>query len=149
MAYTLLSSYDTVRVLSATSATDVIYCTIATGRHGAIVQYTVPKGSFNADQGGTVLGIFSDAVDALMDAPFVLGATGEQTVDASGLIQDVVVFTIGYTPANGTAGQITTTVALPVTTVVADESIAGLLPGGTAFDQLETEYQRLQALAGG
>lgn len=148
-SYQLQSSYDTVQVLSPTSVIDVLYCTIATGRHGAIVQYTVPKKEFQADQGAVILGLFADAVDTLLDAPFVTGATGAQDIDASGLLMDEVIFTIEYTPPTPAAGTITTTAALPVTVVVQDQSLAGLQPGGSAFDQLTTVYDQLKALAGG
>lgn len=149
MSYTLVSSYDTVQVLSSTTAIDVLYCTISTGRHQALVQYAVPKANFDIDQGQATLDLFATAVDDLMDASFVIGATSSQTVDANGLIEDDVVFTIQYVPSTPTAGSITTTVPLPANVVGLDPSLQKLLPGGTAFDQLLAAYNRLETMASG
>lgn len=149
MSYRLLSSYDTVQVLGATSAVDVIYCTIVTSGSGSIVQRAVPKAEFVTDQGEGILLSLADAVDNAISGGLADAATGTQDIDESGLLFDAVVFTVSYTPNTPTTGPITTTVTIPVDVLTADTSFGGFLTGGSAADRLRAAYDSLVRLAGG
>lgn len=149
MSYRLLSSYDTVQVLGATSAVDVIYCTIATSGSGSIVQRAVPKAEFVQDNGEGILSSLADAVDNAISGGLADAATGTQDLDESGLLYDAVVFTVSYTPNTPTTGPITTTVTIPVDVLTADTSFGGFLTGGSAADRLRAAYDSLVKLAGG
>lgn len=149
MAYALLSSYDTVQVLSATTAVDVIYCTIATSPSGSIVQRAVPKSEFVVDQGEGILDSLAKAVEDAIAGGLATAATGTQDIDTSGLLYDAVVFTVSYQPPTPTAGPITTTVTIPVDVLTADTSFGSFLTGGSAADRLDAAYQSLKKLAGG
>lgn len=149
MAYRLISSYDTVQVLSATQAVDAIYCTIVTAGSGSTVQRTVPKSEFAQDHGAGILNSLASAVDDAISGGLAVGATGIQDIDGEGLLFDAVVFTIQYTPAYPTAEPLTTTVTIPVDVLTADTSFGGFLTGGSAADRLQAAYQHLVTLAGG
>ena len=130
MDYALLSSYDTVQVLSASSTVDVIYCTIVTSGSGSIVQRAVPKSEFVTDQGAGILNSLATAVDDAISGGLADSAVGTQDIDDSGLLYDGVVFTVSYTPSTPTAGPITTTVTVPVNVLTADISFGGFLGMG-------------------
>jgi|SRR5579864_2061302 len=156
MGYALIGSYDTVQVLSATSAVDVIYCTIVTSGSRSIVQRTVPKAEFSQDQGEGILSSLADAVDGAISGGLATSAVGTQGVDSNGLIYDAVVFTVTYVPPRLTAGPLTTTVEIPVDVLTADTQFGSFLsgpgagqPGGSAADRLDAAYQSLVKLAGG
>lgn len=149
MGYVLLSSYDTVQVLSATSAVDVIYCTIVTSGSQSVVQRAVPKTEFTNDQGAGILDSLATAVDDAISGGLASFAVGTQGVDPQGLIYDAVTFTVEYTPNYPTAAPLTTTVEVPVDVLTADTSFGGFLTGGSAADRLRAAYDSLVKLAGG
>lgn len=146
--YRLENSYDTVQVLSPTLAVEAIYCTIMTAPSGSIVQRAVPKTEFQSDQGSGILSSLATAVEDMIAGGLATAASGSQTVDASGLLADVVVFTVSYTPPNPIAGTLTTTVEVPVDVLTADTSFGAFLTGGSAIERVKAAYDSLVALAG-
>ncbi len=152
MSYHLENSYDTVQVLSPTLAVEAIYCTIMTFPSGSIVQRAVPKDAFSQNKGFGILSSLATAVEDMIAGGLADSASGSQTVDASGLIADVVVFTVSYTPPNPIAGTLTTTVEVPVDVLTADTQFGSFLTGGTggsAADRVRAAYDSLVTLAGG
>lgn len=149
MGYVLQSSYDTVQVLSSTSAVDVIYCTIVTSGSGSVVQEAIPKSQFDANQGAGELNALADAVDGAISGGLATFAVGTQGVDSSGLIYDAVTFTVQYVPPNPTFAPITTTVEIPIGVLTLDTGIALHITGGNTTERLQAAYDQLRALAGG
>lgn len=149
MSYLLQDSYDTVQVLSPTLSVDAIYCTIVSLPSGSVLQRTVPKDEFDRDQGQGILASLSQAVEDLISGGLATGAYGAQEPDDSGLIQDVVVFTVGYVPQGVIAGTITTTVSIPVNILTADTSIIGGSGLESPAQLLRDAYDRLAAMATG
>lgn len=149
MGYVLKSSYDTVQVLSATSAVDVIYCTIVTDGSGSVVQEAITKHEFEANQGAGELNTLADAVDGAISGGLATFAVGTQGVDASGLIFDAVTFTVEYVPPQPTFAPITTTVEIPVGVLTLDPAIALHITGGNTTERLQAAYDKLKTLAGG
>ncbi len=148
MGYTLTGSYDTVQVLSATSAVDVIYCTIVTDGSGSIVQEAIPKTEFAANQGAGELNTLADAVDGAISGGLATFAVGTQGIDASGLIYDAVTFTVQYVPSRPTIAPVTTTVEIPVGVLTLDVGIALHITGGNTTERLQAAYDQLKTLAG-
>lgn len=146
--YNLLSSYDTVQVLSASTAAEAVYCTIQTHGSGSIVQRTVPKAEFNKDRGVGILDSLAHAVDNAISGGLASDAVGTQDIDGTGLVYDAVVFTVEYEPAYITVEPLTTTVTIPVNVLTADTAIGGAVAGGSAAERLQAAYLRLKALAG-
>lgn len=149
MGYVLESSFDTVQVLSSTSAVDVIYCTIRTSGSGSVVQEAIAKSQFVANQGAGELNTLADAVDGAISGGLASFAVGTQGVDAAGLIYDAVTFTVQYVPPGPTFAPITTTVEIPVGILTLDPAIALHLPGGNTTERLQAAYDQLRTLAGG
>lgn len=148
-SYTLQSAYTTVQVLSPTLATEGLYCTIQSAPSGSIVQRFVPQASFDSDQGQGLLDSLATAVEDLIAGGLASAASGSQEVDDSGLLADVVVFTVSYVPPAPTVGTISTTVAVPIDVLTADTQFGSFLTGGTAQERLQAAYDKLKAMASG
>lgn len=147
--YQLIASEQTVQVLSPTLVNDVVYCTIQTSPSSVIASMPVDIITFNAGDSGTLLSAFAANIETLMARPEVVAGQGSQTIDANGLLQDQVSFTVSYTPTGGTPGAVTAQALVPV----------GLLEGGgdsvSAVLLREAEaiiaavYANLKSAAGG
>src|SRR5262252_4865995 len=97
-SYTLLASDSTVQSLSPTVVLDVVYCTIQTVGHGVIASYPIPQGTFESSNSVEVLTFYARGIEEVMGHDAVIAGAGAQTIDANGLLQDTVVFTVEYTP---------------------------------------------------
>lgn len=148
MGYALISSYDTVQVVSPTQAVDALYCTIRTTGSGSIVNRTVPQAEFVQDQGAGILNSLATAVDDAISGGLATAAVGSQGIDASGLLFDAVTFTVTYVPSYTTAAPLTATVEIPVDVLTADTSFGSFITGGSATERLGATYQHLKTLAG-
>lgn len=148
-SYTLLSSYTTVQVLSPTLASEGLYCTIQSAPSGSIVQRFVPQASFDSDQGRGLLESLATAIEDVISGGTAISASGSQEVDDSGLLADVVVFVVEYTPPTPTVGALTTTVSVPVNVLTADTSFGSFLTGGTALERIQSAHDKLAAMAAG
>src|SRR5438093_12794287 len=96
-SYALKGSYPTVQVLSPTLVNNIIYCTIQTSPAGVIASIPVQRDVFNKGQAGPELTNFANAIEQIMNVTPVVAAAGTQSLDASGLLQDFVTFTVEYT----------------------------------------------------
>jgi len=113
-SYQLIASETTVQVLSATVVNDVEYCTIQTSPTGVIASMPVSLVAFNANCAGEELTAFADAIEQLIADTSAVAATGVQTLDDNGLLQDQVAFTVQYVPAGSAGTSITATALVPV-----------------------------------
>lgn len=150
MSYDLLDSIESVQVYSPQLVADVLICTIQSHPSGSVIMRTIPQVDFEGDKGKGLLTSFSDAVENVLEAGTAISAYGLQLVDDSGLLVDLVRFTVSYAPPAGTPGSITATVDIPVRTLTADISITGGSAGfQSAADLIGETYQRLAAMSSG
>lgn len=149
MSYQLLDSVEAVQVYSPQLVADVLVCTIQSFPSGSVLLRTIPQTSFDSDQGQALLESLSAAVEGALEGGEATSAYGLQLVDDSGLLADLVRFTVTYQPATATPGEITATVDVPVNVLTADTGFGGALAGGSAADRINTTYQRLAAMATG
>lgn len=112
-SYSLLASESTVQVLSPTVVNDVVYCTISTSPSAVIASIPVQQTVFNANQGASELTNFANAVEDIMTNKAVIGAVGSQIIDANGLIQDNVTFTVQYVPPSSGSSAVTAEADVP------------------------------------
>lgn len=119
-SYTLLASYTTVQVLAPTLVSDVVYCTIQTSPSSVIASMPLDAITFNAGDSATLLGYFADNIETIMSQGKAIAGQGVQTIDANGLLQDQVSFTVQYVKAGSSATSVTAEALVPV----------GLLGGG-------------------
>lgn len=146
--YALIGSYSTVHVLSPSLTSAIEYCTIQTSPSGVIASIAVDEQTFQDNGAHTELALFEGAIESLMTQPGVVAATGQQTIDANGLLEDNVVFTVQYVPPNSKGTSITAEATVPV----------GLMPivqgsiGGDLLAECEAiiagVYDNLKSAAG-
>ena len=113
-SYSLVSSYSTVQVLSPTLVNEVVYCTIRTSPSSVLASKPVDETVFHSGGAGTDLLNFANAIEDLMSQTPVIAATGQQQIDASGLLQDFVTFTVQYVPKGSSGTSVTAEADVPV-----------------------------------
>lgn len=138
-AYSLVSSYSTVQVLSSTLTQNVVYCTIKTNPSGVIASLPIDADFFGQNEGGRELEAFAEAIERVMALGYVIAGVGTQQLDQSNLLGDFVTFTVRY-PWPPTAGtSITTEADVPVTLLDFSDPTFG--------DELWTEVQAITRAA--
>lgn len=113
-SYTLLASESTVQVLSPTIVNDVVYCTIQTSPSNVIASIPVSQPAFDNNKAAQELTAFADNIETLIGRGHIIAGAGSQTIDASGLLQDQVSFTVQYVPKGATTSNITAQADIPV-----------------------------------
>lgn len=147
--YALLASEQTVQVLTPNLVNDIQYCTIVTIPSGAIVSWPLTLDQFSNDQGAPDLAQFAGWIERLLSQSEVAAAVGGQTIDASGLIQDNVVFTVQYEPPGTSGTSVTAEAVVPVMA----GSVVGLTEQRSFYQRAQSAiadvYSTLQSTAGG
>lgn len=123
--YSLLSSVDTVQVLSPTLTNDVLYCTIRTNPSGVVASMPIPIIATDTFNGNPELTAFAQAIEQIMSDSRVIAAQGAQTIDPNGLIQDQVAFIVAYNPAGATPNAITGVANVPVASLNFTDGLIG------------------------
>lgn len=148
--YDLIASYATVQVLSPTVVLDVVYATIRTNPSHVIASLPVQKDIFDAGGAAPLLTDYANNIELMMRQPGVIAGNGEQTVDANGLLEDNVVFTVQYVPPGSSSTAITADAIVPTGLLAegGDPAIeAVLLPQAEAI--IAKVYANLKAAAAG
>lgn len=112
--YSLKASYSTVQVLSPTLTQDVVYCTIQTVPSNVVASISVSQTAFSNNGANEELTAFADGIEQIMTSANVNAASGGQTIDASGLLADNVVFIVDYEPPGSSGTSITAEATVPV-----------------------------------
>jgi hypothetical protein len=148
-SYALIASQSTVQVLSATVVNNVVYCTIQTNPSGAIVSIPVQEKVFESGQAGPELTNLANAVEQVLSEPHVISAVGTQTIEASGLLADNVVFTVEYVPAGTTSTSVTAEATVPVGYLNFTDGAIGQASLANVENIIGDVYANLAAAAGG
>lgn len=106
-SYQLLASESTIQVKSPTVTEDVVYCTILTSPSDVVASMPVSADAFSHNKASVDLTNFANAIEDIMTNTAVIAGVGSQSIDASGLIQDNVVFTVQYVPPGSGSTSIT------------------------------------------
>lgn len=114
MSYKLLATEDTVHTLSTQDTIDAVRATLQSPVHDVIAASIVPKTIFGSAAGSQQLNQVAFDVDYIIDHTAAIAATGNQSIDANGLLNQVVTFTVAYTPPGSTLPPLTTTVDVPM-----------------------------------
>jgi hypothetical protein len=147
--FALKASYPTVQVLSPTLVNDVMYCTIETSPSNVIASIPVQKDVFDASAGGPELTNFADAIEQVMTSANISTAVGTQSLDASGLLQDFVTFTVFYNPPGTTGQTITADADVPVGYLNFTDALIGEASLANVDKIINDTYANLKALAAG
>lgn len=148
-AYSLLGSYSTVQVLGPTLVNDVVYCTISTSPSGVIASMPVSTIAFSSNGAAQELTALADNIENLMSNTHVIGGQGSQTLDANGLLQDQVTFTVQYVAAGSSSGAVTATADVPVGLLSVDDSAIEPTLLAEAQAIIDGVYANLKSAASG
>jgi len=151
MSYNLLATESTVHVLSTTDVVDAVRATVQTPTHGVVAASIVPAVNWGTTAGVDQLNQVAFDVDYIIDNTAAIAGIGNQAIDDNGLLQQVVTFTVAYTPPNSSLPPLTGTVDVPMPLL--EELIApGSGPTHPGLDAaialVEAEEAKLQAMAG-
>lgn len=148
-SYSLLASYSTVQVLSPQIVNDVVYCTIQTSPSNVVASIPVSAKAFSDNQAVSELTALADNIETLMGRGNVTGASGVQTLDASGLLQDQVSFVVEYVPAGSSSTSITAEALVPVNLLSVDDPTIDRVLLDEAEAIISGVYANLQSAASG
>lgn len=148
-SYALITSESTIAVLTPTLVADVMEVTTRCLPSGIVVRFAMTQDDWDAGRAADYQAAAASRVQAIMDTGKVLGGTPGQTLDANDLQQDVVNFTVAYTPPGSQYGPATTQVEIPSSQLVpapGTDFMPSIVP---IMDAIGTAYQQLVAAAGG
>lgn len=148
-SYSVLTSESTIQVLSPTVVVDAYTATVQTDPTGIVATLTFPNTFFESATAGDLLQAFATNIEAFVSGGKVSGAIGGQVLDANGLLQDTVDFTVSYTPPNSPTGPLTAQVEVPSNDLV---GIVGPTTYGNLAEAeylINTAYNNLILLSGG
>ena len=149
MAYNLLATEPTVHVLSTTDVVDAVRATVQSPSHGIVASSIVPQSIWGTTAGVDQLNQVAFDVDWLIDNTAAIAAIGNQSIDTNGLLQQVVTFTVGYTPPGSTNPPLTGTVDVPMPWLEEVIAPGGESPGlDSAKALIEAEEAKLVSMAG-
>lgn len=149
MAFKVVASETTVHVLAPTLTIDAVAAYVQTPSHGVIAQSVVPAVNWGTAAGIDQLNQYAFGIEYVIDHTAAITASGSQSVDDNGLLQNQVTFTVGYTPPGSVAGPLTVQVDVPNTLL--EEIIApnGPHPGlDAAIAIVAAAEGTLRAMAG-
>lgn len=147
--YDLLATEQTVHVLSTNDVVDAVRATIQSPTHGVVASSIVPLTIWGTTEGVNQLRQVAFDIDYIINHTGAITGIGNQTIDQNGLLQQVVTFTVGYTPPGSTAPPLTQTVDVPLPWL--EEPIpagSGPSPGlQSALDMVNAAVANLEAMA--
>jgi hypothetical protein len=147
--YDLYPTSSTIQVLSPTLVQPVVDCPLRTKPSGVFFDYWLDQATFDAGEGPVILEAVCAGVEHIMASQPVIAGVGAQQLDANGLLEQFITFTVAYQVPGSTTGPLTVEVDVPVGDFGQD-AIAGTNFGlADAENIIQTAYQKLVALAGG
>jgi len=114
MAYNLLATEQTVHVLATSDVVDAVRATVQTPKYAVVAASIVPLTVWGQSAGIDQLNQVSFDVDYIIDHTAAVSGIGNQSIDSNGLTQQVVTFTIAYTPPGSNLPPLTSTVDVPL-----------------------------------
>lgn len=147
--YALKASYPTVQVLSPTFVNNVVYATIQTTPSLVIASMPIQADVFNAGGGGPELRAFANAIEQIMADARVVAAAGTQTLDASGLLQDFVTFTVQYVAPGSTGTANTADADVRVASLNFEDGEIGRTLLASVEATIDAAYNNLAGMAAG
>lgn len=148
-SYSLLASNSTVQVLSPTIVNDAVFCTIQTRPSGIIASMTVSQAAFDAGEAGPELTAFADGIEAIVGRGHIVGGSGTQTIDPSGLLADQVAFVVEYVPPGTANTSITADALVPVGLLSQSDPAIAEVVLGEAEAIIAKVYNNLKNAASG
>lgn len=147
--YSIQGSYSTVQVITPSLTQPIQYTTIQTKPSGVIASIALDKIDFEAGTGSTLLQLFADAIETIMNHPEVIAGIGTQQLDENGLLTDYVTFTVQYVGPNTAASGVTAEADVPVGMLNFTDGAIGALLLQEVDAIIAKAYNALKAAAAG
>lgn len=147
--YDLVTSQSSIQVLSPTVVQDVVVATIQTKPSRVIASLWIPEAEWGTGGAAGVLANFADNIEQVMASPEVVGATSGQALDASGLLQSEITFTVGYKPDGSPFPPATVDVTITADTLSDLGRQTGYDGVAAAMALIDAAYQNLVAVSSG
>ena len=112
--YTPIGSHRDIQVLGPTQVIDIERVIGATLPHGVYFERTVPLTIFGTAAADDYVNELADAIEQRLSGGLADSATFVQDVDASGLLTDLISFTVSIVGPPPVSGTFATTVDVPV-----------------------------------
>ena len=148
-SYTLIGNAPTIQVLAPTVSQDVELATIQTKPTGVIATTAVSETSFSLNHAAETLTALANNIETIIKQGKAVGGTGTSELDASGLTQYYVTFTVVYNPPGAPIGAVTTEVDVPVNLLSVDDPEINQTLLAEAEALVNNAYNSLVALAKG
>src|SRR5215469_5883628 len=150
MAYNLLATEQTVHVLATSDVVDAVRATVQTPKYAVVAASIVPLTVWGQSAGIDQLNQVSFDVDYIIDHTAAVSGIGNQSIDSNGLTQQVVTFTVAYTPPGSTMPPLTSTVDVPMPWLEETIPPDGAHPGlDSALELVNAAEANLVAMHGG
>lgn len=145
--YEPLGSTSTIQQLGTSQIVDSLSTSLRTATHGVQATLVLPQSWYDAGTAIPRLEVFAQAIDTIMGGGKVSSASASQILDANGLLQDAVTFTVAHPGPGGVPDAFTT----DVTVLSSDMGGTGLGYGNVgpqyAEGLIDAAYQQLAAIA--
>lgn len=148
-SYTLIGNAPTIQVFSPTVSQDVELATIQTKPTGVIATMPVSEISFATNQASETLTALASNIEAIIKQGKAVGGTGTSELDANGLTQFYVTFTVAYNPPGAPVGTVTAEVDVPVGLLGVDDPAIESTLLSQAEAMVNKAYNSLVALSKG
>lgn len=109
----------------------------------------IPIIATNTFSGNPELTAFGNAIEQIMADDRVVAATGAQTLEASGLLRDNVIFTVQYAPPGSAGTSITAEALVPVASLNFEDELIGRTLLASVEAIIDGVYNDLAAAASG
>jgi len=144
--YTVIASESSIQVLSPTLTQPIVQTTLVTHPSNVIASLALDQLDFEAGTAGAILEPFAANIETIMGLNIVIAGQGSQSLDANGLIQDTVDFTVQYVNPAVPGSSLTAVVSVPAGMLTATETFGGVGGIAAAEQLINDAYSRLESL---
>lgn len=148
-SYTLIGNAPTIQVVSPTVSYAVEVATIQTIPSGVIASLPVMKEEFDAGTAGPQLTDFANAIETIISQGKAIGGTGTTNLDANGLEEYFVTFTVAYNPTGAPIGAVTTDVDVRIGLLNFTDGAIGAAAEAQVVALIDDAYNNLVSLSKG
>ena len=148
-SYTLTYSTSTTQVLSSTGSQEAVVATISTIPSGVPATIAVSRVSFDKNQASETLTALANNIETIIGQGKAVGGADTSDLDANGLTEYFVTFTVGYNPPGAPPGQVTVDVDVPVNLLSIDDPEINATLLAEAEAMIDKAYNSLVAMSKG
>lgn len=147
--YSLVTSQSTIQVLSPTVVQDSVVATIQSHPSNVIADLWMSKSTWDDGDVPGMLSAFAANIETIMAGGKVVSAVGGRTLDANGLLESTITFTVGYKQPGSPFPPATLDVSIPTHEIFQSDTQGRTADITSALAEIDAAYQQLVVAAGG